>query len=107
MNYRYMRVLVLFDLPTFTKHDRREATRFRNFLLNDGYDMLQYSVYARLCPNRDNAEVHLTRCRKAAPDTGSVRFLMVTENQYANMKVLVGEKTAQEQASQCQQLSFF
>ena len=46
-----MRVAVFFDLPTNTKAERRAATQFRKFLLDDGFDMLQYSVYARLCPN--------------------------------------------------------
>lgn len=37
--------MVFFDLPVQTKRQRREATRFRNFLLTDGYHMIQYSVY--------------------------------------------------------------
>ena len=44
-----MRMIVFFDLPVKTKNERREATRFRNFLMNDGYHMLQFSVYARVC----------------------------------------------------------
>lgn len=50
-----MRVLVLFDLPTGTKAERKQASQFRNFLVGDGFDMLQFSVYSRLCPNRDVA----------------------------------------------------
>jgi len=107
MSYKYMRVMVLFDLPTDTKQNRKDAANFRKFLLDDGYDMLQYSVYARLCPNRDNAEMHFHRAEKAVPDEGSVRMLMVTENQYAGMKVLVGEKTPQEENVRFKQLSLF
>ena len=55
MSYKIMRVVVLFDLPTNTKGERRAATQFRKFLLDDGFNMLQYSVYTRLCPNRDSA----------------------------------------------------
>ena len=40
-----MRILVFFDLPTNNKKERKEASRFRNFLITDGYDMLQFSVY--------------------------------------------------------------
>lgn len=107
MSYKIMRVVVLFDLPTNTKAERRAATRFRNFLLGDGFDMLQYSVYTRICPNKDGADMHIARVRRNAPDTGSVRALYLTEHQFANMYVLVGEKSVQETASTSAQMAFF
>ena len=107
MDYRYMRIIVMFDLPTGTKEERRKATQFRKFLLDDGYSMLQYSVYARLCPNRDNANKHLARLEYKKPVTGSVRAIMVTENQFASMQVIVGTKTLQERKVRVEQLSFF
>ena len=107
MSYKIMRVVVLFDLPTSTKAERRAATQFRNFLLGDGFDMLQYSVYTRLCPNRDNAETHIARVRRNAPDIGSVRALYLTEHQFANMYILAGERTVQEAVSKPAQLAFF
>jgi len=107
MSYRYMRAVVLFDLPTDTKKSRREATRFRNFLLDDGFDMLQYSVYTRICPDRNNAETHLNRIQKIAPENGSIRMLMLTENQFAGMKIIAGDKTSQEISNTPTQLAFF
>ena len=62
-SYNFMRALVLFDLPTETKINRGNATRFRNYLLHDGFTMLQYSIYSRLCPDRDNANTHLERVK--------------------------------------------
>lgn len=44
-----MRVIVFFDLPTVTKKDKKIAAEFRKFLLQDGYYMLQWSVYSRVC----------------------------------------------------------
>lgn len=105
--YKYMRVVVLFDLPTGTKQERRIATSFRKFLLDDGFDMLQFSVYSRLCPNRDDAEKHIGRIRRHSPKDGSVRALYLTEQQFANMYILVGEKTAQETVSTTRQMAFF
>lgn len=105
--YKFMRVVVLFDLPTNTKAERRAATQFRKFLLDDGFDMLQYSVYSRLCPNRDGAEKHMLRVKRNAPDSGSVRVLYLTEHQFATMHVLVGEKTVQEEKLPTSQLAFF
>ncbi|MBB1563552.1 CRISPR-associated endonuclease Cas2 [Candidatus Saccharibacteria bacterium] len=107
MSYNIMRVAVFFDLPTNTKAERRAATQFRKFLLDDGFDMLQYSVYTRLCPNRDVAEKHMMRVQRNAPDSGSVRLLYLTEHQFANMYVIVGEKTVQERAIPTTQLAFF
>lgn len=107
ISYRFMRAMVIFDLPVVTKKERKLATSFRKFLLDDGFEMLQYSVYTRLCADRDNAATHLERVKKAAPDDGSIRMLMLTENQFVNMCVVAGEKSAQERKNQPQQLAFF
>ena len=50
---KFMRMMVIFDLPVLTAKQRKMATRFRNFLLTDGYTMLQYSVYVRICNEDD------------------------------------------------------
>lgn len=106
-SYRFMRVMVIFDLPVVTKKERKVATGFRKFLLDDGFEMLQYSVYTRLCPDRDNANTHLDRIKKMAPNSGSIRMLMLTEHQFSNMYVVAGEKTAQEIRNVPRQLAFF
>lgn len=66
-----MRMIVFFDLPVQTKTERRHATAFRNFLLKDGYHMLQFSVYARVCNGNDAVKKHESRlrhpCRQTAP----------------------------------------
>lgn len=102
-----MRAMVIFDLPVVTKKERKVATKFRKFLLDDGFEMLQYSVYTRLCPDRDNANTHLDRIKKMAPDNGSIRMLMLTEHQFVNMYVVAGEKTVQEIKNTSKQLAFF
>ena len=107
MAYKFMRVAVFFDLPTSSKKERRMATRFRNFLLKDGFNMLQYSVYTRLCPNRDATEKHMNRVKRNAPDVGSIRLIYLTEHQFTNMYVITGKKTVQERCVSNDQLSFF
>lgn len=106
-SYRFMRAMVIFDLPVVTKKERKLATSFRKFLLDDGFEMLQYSVYTRLCPDRDNAYTHLDRIKKAAPNNGSIRMLMLTEHQFSDMYVVAGEKNAQETKNTAKQLAFF
>lgn len=87
---RYMFLFVFFDLPVGTKVERRQATRFRNYLKGDGFDMLQWSVYSRVCRGQDMVEKHLGRVIKNLPQKGSVRSLQVTDQQYARMKLLLG-----------------
>lgn len=98
---------MVFDLPVGTKYQRRQATRFRKALLDDGFEMLQFSVYTRICPNRDSAEKHLSRIKRVAPNSGSIRIFTITENQYSNMAIVSGVKTAQETKITAKQLTFF
>ena len=85
-----MRLMVLFDLPVVTKDERRAYAQFRRFLLNDGYDMIQFSVYGRILNGTDAEEKHMKRLLNSLPPEGSIRVLTVTEKQYASMKILVG-----------------
>jgi len=96
VNHTFMRILVFFDLPVKTKIERRIYSRFRRFLIADGYDMLQYSVYGRVVNGRDAEQKHLKRLTQHLPPEGSVRALTVTEKQFASMKILVGPITNQE-----------
>lgn len=94
---RYMRMIVFFDLPTLTKTDRKNAIRFRNFLIKDGYTMLQLSVYSRICKGQDDVDKHLKRLKSLIPKEGSVRLLTVTEKQYCSMEILVGTLKKEEE----------
>jgi CRISPR-associated protein Cas2 len=93
---RFVWLFVFFDLPVGTKADRRWATRFRKFLKDDGFLMLQLSVYARVCRGEDAASKHTQRVTKNLPPKGSVRTLQITDKQYARMKLLLGETTFSE-----------
>lgn len=94
-----MWLFVFFDLPVGSKTERRNATRFRKFLKDDGFLMLQLSVYCRVIRGEEAVEKHLTRVTKNLPPKGSVRTLSVTERQYARMKLLIGEPTKNEKAA--------
>ena len=91
-----MRMMVFFDLPVTTKAERRAYTLFRRFLLTDGYDMIQFSVYGRILNGGDAEEKHMKRLLANLPAQGSVRVLTVTEKQFASMKILVGLPQFQE-----------
>lgn len=102
-----MRMLVFFDLPVVTKAERRAYTQFRRFLLNDGYDMIQFSVYGRILNGNDAEEKHMKRLLSNLPPEGSVRMLTVTEKQYASMKLLVGLPLFQEKQVNASQIVLF
>lgn len=104
---RYMRLLVFFDLPTTTKAAKRAYVQFRKFLLNDGYDMIQFSVYGRILNGMDAEKKHLARLANNLPPEGSVRSMTVTEKQYAGMRLLVGMPLFQEKNVAASQMLLF
>lgn len=96
---RVLWLFVFFDLPVGTKAERRAATRFRNFLKDDGYMMLQYSVYARVCRGEEAVDKHMQRVTASMPKKGSIRSLQVTDKQYGRMRLLLGESTKTEKVA--------
>lgn len=98
MKYKIMRVLCMFDLPVDTDEEKRAYRIFRKNLIKEGFTMIQYSVYVRVCSNRDYAKRLEARIQKFVPLEGNVRLLCVTEKQYTDMKLLVGSRTTAEKA---------
>jgi CRISPR-associated protein Cas2 len=83
--YHVMWIFVFFDLPVVTKTQRKKATKFRISLEKDGFVMMQYSVYIRHCPSRENMEVHIKRVKSFIPEEGKVSILHVTGKQYGDI----------------------
>lgn len=91
MSYRFMRMLVFFDLPTETAADRREYRRFRKLLIRNGFLMLQESVYCKLLLNASAQALTAELLRRNHPSQGVVQLLTVTEKQFAKMEFIAGE----------------
>ena len=89
--YRFMWLIVMFDLPVDTKKARRQYTEFRKRLMKDGFVMMQFSVYVRHCASEENADVHEKRVSGALPPDGEVRVLRITDKQYERMHVFLGK----------------
>ncbi|MBM3542028.1 MAG: CRISPR-associated endonuclease Cas2 [Alphaproteobacteria bacterium] len=87
-----MWMMVLFDLPVGTKKERKAATGFRNFLLNQGFEMSQFSVYMRFCAGMERAEAYTRRVAKSVPPTGKVHVIYFTDKQYENIVSFDGRK---------------
>lgn len=103
---RFMWLFVFFDLPVKEKRERKAAARFRNFLLKDGYLMIQFSVYGRICNGQDRVDKHVQRIQANVPGRGSVRAMQITDKQYDRMKILVGNRTKNEK-TKAEQLVLF
>ena len=90
--YRVMWVLVLFDLPTETKKDRKVANDFRKKLQKDGFTMFQFSIYIRHCASVENANVHIKRVKAFLPEYGHVGILCITDKQFGQIELFLGKK---------------
>lgn len=88
--YRFMWMMVMFDLPVVTKADRKEYSRFRNYLLDNGFSMTQYSVYQRLLSSKERVKSFERRIACELPNQGKVHILTITDKQYENIKTYNG-----------------
>ena len=86
-----MRVLVFFDLPVVTSENRRAYSKFRKFLLKNGFIMLQESVYCKLALNGTAVTAIIDNVHRNKPQEGLVQLLTVTEKQYSKMDIIIGE----------------
>ena len=91
MSYRFMRILVFFDLPVISSDDRRAYRRFRNAMLKKGFIMMQESVYCRMVLNKTMADQVLDSIKREKPEKGLVMSLMITEKQFERMEFIAGE----------------
>ena len=89
-------LIVAFDLPVGTKTQRKRATGFREFLLDDGFQMMQFSVYARACVSFARQETHLGRVKQNLPPEGSVRAIFVTRAQWERSHVIQGAPATEQ-----------
>ena len=97
MVYDFMRLVLMFDLPTVSKKDIKIYNRFRKYLIENGYIMMQYSVYCKIFANREAATQHIKILKRNTPNKGQIRIMLVTEKQYANIEIIVGGKSLQEE----------
>ena len=87
-----MWLYVMFDLPVGTPGERKASTKFRKFLLDQGFEMAQFSVYLRFCESKESAETHIGHIRDALPKSGKVHIVTITDKQYGNARIFTGRK---------------
>ena len=89
--YRLMWIIVMFDLPTDTKIQRKAAGNFRNYLLDEGFERSQFSVYARFVNGKEAFAARVRRIERALPDQGDVQILNFTDRQYRDIVHFSGQ----------------
>ena len=104
--YRIMWLFVMFDLPVGTSRERKQATRFRNDLLDLGFEMSQFSIYLKYCASGEKADVIRSRIPPLLPPGGKVDVLCITDRQYSNMRRFHGRRAKKTNDSP-QQLRLF
>ncbi|MDB5658470.1 MAG: CRISPR-associated protein Cas2 [Cypionkella sp.] len=80
-----MWILVMFDLPTDTKLQRKAAGDFRNFLLDTGYARCQFSIYARFVNGKEAVDTRVNQIERALPPSGDVQILNFTDRQFGDI----------------------
>lgn len=80
-----MWMIVMFDLPVGSKKERKAATGFRNFLLDQGFEMNQFSVYMRFCSSKEHVQTLTSRVGEHLPKAGHVDIVCFTDRQYENI----------------------
>ena len=91
MSYRYMRLIVMFDLPTLSLEDMKNYRIFRKFLLKNGFMMMQELVYSKIALNQSMANLIANKVRGNKPPKGLVQMFIITEKQFSRMEILVGD----------------
>lgn len=91
---RIMRTMVFFDLPNKYLKDKRNYLKFRKYLINEGFIMLQESVYSKLILNAQQSLLLINRLKKNVPKKGLIQVLTITEKQYAKMEYILGENNS-------------
>ncbi|MBZ9607275.1 CRISPR-associated endonuclease Cas2 [Clostridium estertheticum] len=87
-----MRVIIFFDLPTVTVDERKAYSQFRKFLINEGFIMMQESVYTKIALNSTTSRLIQDRIRKIKPPRGLVQMLIITEKQFSGIEYVVGSE---------------
>ena len=91
MKDRFMRTILFFDLPNIYAKDKRNYQLFHKYLINEGFIMMQESVYSKIVLNSEQNKLLVERIKKNAPKKGIIEILTVTENQYSRIEYIIGE----------------
>ena len=85
-----MRTLLFFDLPSISKEEKRNYSKFVKEIKKIGFIMMQESVYVKLSLNDIAALQTITKVKKILPPNGNVSTLTITESQFSKINHMMG-----------------
>lgn len=97
METKFMRMMLFFDLPSVSEVDKKNYLKFSKFLKNNGFIMMQFSIYTKIVMTTHNVNYYKSKVYKNAPNQGNIRILVVTEKQYNSMELVIGNKSFSEE----------
>lgn len=104
---KFMRVLLMFDIPTKSKKEQKSANKFRVSLVKLGFFMMQFSVYVKICKGMTSAKTAIKSVERILPPCGNIRVLTITEKQFDNMQILLGGVSFNEKMNDDKNLVLF
>lgn len=104
---KFMRVLLMFDIPTKSKKEQKSANKFRVSLVKLGFFMMQFSVYVKICKGMTSAKTAIKSVERILPPCGNIRVLTITKKQFDNMQILLGGVTFNEKMNDDKNLVLF
>ena len=88
---RFMRVIVMFDLPVITTEQQRAYRKYRKWLIESGFVMMQQSIYTKIVLNPTAAQFLKVQIRNQQVKEGIIQVMTITEKQYADIELIIGE----------------
>lgn len=104
---RFMRIILFFDLPQVTSSEKRSYRNFHKLLISEGFIMVQFSIYSKLCLNHDVATKVKKRLERITPKVGDIRYMIVSETQYNSIRNLNNTYSKQENITNMNRLLIF
>ena len=107
--FRVMWVMIMFDLPTKTKKNKKSYHWFHNELEKEGYMMIQYSIYAKVFASVESALSGKKRIKDFIAKnikSGNIRIIIFTDKQFGSMDIIIGEQPKEEKDGYKQLLLF-
>ncbi|MGN0929266.1 MAG: CRISPR-associated endonuclease Cas2 [Alphaproteobacteria bacterium] len=103
---KIMWMMVMFDLPTDTPENRHYAHKFREYLLDMGFSMNQYSVYTKFIGAKDLCPKYVSAIKQNAPTSGNITILFFTDKQFKDI-ILIGDLDYREVPKSPEQFMLF
>ena len=86
-----MRSILFFDLPVEKVSQQREYRKFVKNIKKMGFYMFQKSVYVKMGIDVQAIKSTIDKIKKICPKEGQISVLTITEKQFANIELLLGD----------------